>query len=132
MLVRAESGTRQHKRGIILLDSDRTVQYRWEAESNWNEWDMTPLTEAYDLAIDHTSTPVRDPVLNRYSVSVTTLPTQAETAFGEVSPAVLQTGRIASTFGTRRVRTYPVIRLRWTELFTCNRDLPVRSWTARL
>lgn len=41
-------GKRNPKRGIVLLDSDRPVQYSWEAESNWDDWTVQPLTEVND------------------------------------------------------------------------------------
>jgi len=46
MLDRTEESDRQPRRGIVVVDSDRTVQYRWVAEDTWAEWQMQPLTEA--------------------------------------------------------------------------------------
>lgn len=40
-----EDGRRHPKRGVVLLDSDRQVQYRWEADDNWDEWEMDPMSE---------------------------------------------------------------------------------------
>ena len=31
------------KRGAVLIDSDRTVQYWWKATDNWDAWEMQPL-----------------------------------------------------------------------------------------
>lgn len=52
MIDRNEDGKRQQKRGIVLLDADRTVRYRWVAEDNWDPWRMSPLTEAYEVGMD--------------------------------------------------------------------------------
>lgn len=43
------NGKRQQKRGIVLLDSERIVRYRWTAEDNWDPWSMSPLNDAYDI-----------------------------------------------------------------------------------
>lgn len=45
MVERAESGVNEPKRGVVLLDGDRTVRYRWEAADNWDEWDTQPIAE---------------------------------------------------------------------------------------
>lgn len=52
MLTEAPSGGRKHKRGLVLLDADRTVRYRWEASDNWDPWNMAPLREAYDISLE--------------------------------------------------------------------------------
>ena len=44
-----ENGDDQAKRGVVLLGSDRTVQYRWEANDNWDEWRIDPLNEMNDI-----------------------------------------------------------------------------------
>lgn len=49
MVEQTSDNQRQTKRGIVLVDSDRTVQYRWEAESNWDEWHNQPLQEIHEL-----------------------------------------------------------------------------------
>lgn len=49
MVETAEDGTRNPRRGIIVVDSDRTVQYRWVAADNWDEWEIEPLNEANDV-----------------------------------------------------------------------------------
>ncbi len=36
---------RHPQRGVVLVDSDRTVQYRWQAADNWDEWEMETLNE---------------------------------------------------------------------------------------
>ena len=39
-------GEKQHtKRGVVLVDGDRTVQYCWQAADNWDEWEMDTLNE---------------------------------------------------------------------------------------
>jgi peroxiredoxin len=45
MIETGDNGTRQAKRGLVLVDSDLTVQYAWQAEDNWDEWEMQPLSE---------------------------------------------------------------------------------------
>jgi len=45
MLV-TEDGKRQPRRGIVVVDTDRTVQYRWMADDNWDAWEVAPLDEA--------------------------------------------------------------------------------------
>ncbi|MFB6300645.1 MAG: redoxin domain-containing protein, partial [Halobacteriales archaeon] len=54
MLDRTEEGKRQAKRGIVLLDSERTVRYRWEADDNWDPWETRPLSEANAILNDLT------------------------------------------------------------------------------
>lgn len=49
MLEDTEQSDRQSKRGVVLLDGDLTVRYRWEADDNWDEWNIEPLHEAYEL-----------------------------------------------------------------------------------
>ena len=36
---------RHPQRGVVLVDSDRTVEYRWQAADNWDEWEMETLNE---------------------------------------------------------------------------------------
>lgn len=36
---------RAPKRGVILLDAERTVQYRWVADDTWDPWNMEPMYE---------------------------------------------------------------------------------------
>ncbi len=48
MIERADSGKRNPKRGVVLLDTDRNVEYSWQAEDNWDEWQMDPLYEIND------------------------------------------------------------------------------------
>ncbi|WP_158224049.1 redoxin domain-containing protein [Halorubrum salipaludis] len=50
MLEETTAGKRNQKRGIVLLDADRTVRYRWVADDNWASWDMEPLNEAYEIS----------------------------------------------------------------------------------
>ena len=44
-----EEGRRNPKRGIVLLDGDSTVRYRWQAEDNWDSWGMDPIADVADL-----------------------------------------------------------------------------------
>ncbi len=55
-MVEIENGKRYPKRGVVLLDADRTVRYRWETEDNWDEWKMDPLYEIDDLIRELTGT----------------------------------------------------------------------------
>jgi peroxiredoxin len=54
MTERTDEGKRQAKRGIVLIDGDRVVQYRWQAEDNWDDWETTPLSEANSILNDLT------------------------------------------------------------------------------
>jgi len=36
------------KRSLFLIDDERTVQYRWVAEDNWDEWSNEPFREIKD------------------------------------------------------------------------------------
>lgn len=56
MIEHTEDGERTPKRGVVLLDPDRTVRYRWEAESVMDDWEMTPLHEAYEIAQEYYKT----------------------------------------------------------------------------
>jgi len=55
-MIEFENGKRYPKRGVVLIDSDRTVRYRWETKDNWDEWKMDPLYEIDDLIRDLTET----------------------------------------------------------------------------
>lgn len=50
MLEETAEGKRTQKRGIVLLDADRTVRYQWVADDNWAPWNMDPLHEAYEIS----------------------------------------------------------------------------------
>ena len=52
MVERAEDGFRQPKRGIVLLDADRTVRYQWISEDNWEEWPVDPIFEVNAMVDD--------------------------------------------------------------------------------
>jgi hypothetical protein len=52
MTERTDSGKGAPKRGPVLLDSDRTVEYVWRAEDNWDEWKMDLLYEINDRIRD--------------------------------------------------------------------------------
>jgi peroxiredoxin len=45
-MVTTEDGKRTPRRGIIVVDSDRTVRYRWVSEDNWDSWTVEPLEAA--------------------------------------------------------------------------------------
>jgi peroxiredoxin len=45
MIDRTEDGRRKPKRGVVLVDADRVVRYRWQAEDNWDAWRIRPLSE---------------------------------------------------------------------------------------
>ncbi len=44
-MVEQDGEKQQPKRGVVLLDSDRTVQYRWQAADNWDAWSTETLNE---------------------------------------------------------------------------------------
>lgn len=48
MVERTESGKPVSQRGVVLLDSDRTVEYVWQAEDRLETWTMEPLHEIND------------------------------------------------------------------------------------
>lgn len=52
MLEEPDGDKREHKRGIVLLDADRTVRYRWVADDNWDAWEIAPLQEAHTISKD--------------------------------------------------------------------------------
>lgn len=54
MVEETADGRRRAKRGIVLVDGDRTVRYRWEAEDNWRDWEVQPLRDIHDLTADVT------------------------------------------------------------------------------
>jgi len=41
-------GTPQPKRGLVLVDRDRTVRYYWETKDN-TQWSIDPLQDVYEL-----------------------------------------------------------------------------------
>jgi peroxiredoxin len=52
MIDRTAEGKRSPKRGIVLIDADRAVQYRWQAEDNWDSWETKPLSDANAILND--------------------------------------------------------------------------------
>lgn len=52
-LIERDGDRRQTKRGVVLLDADRTVRHRWVADSNWDRWQTKQLSEAYEVAQDY-------------------------------------------------------------------------------
>jgi peroxiredoxin len=48
MIERSDAGKKLPRRGVVLLDGDRTVEYVWQAQDNWDEWNMEPLYEIND------------------------------------------------------------------------------------
>lgn len=55
MLDRTDESKRQPKRGIVLVDSDRTVEYTWRAPGNWDAWRTEPLREVNEVLRDITA-----------------------------------------------------------------------------
>ena len=53
-MVERDGEKRLPRRGMVLVDGDRTVRYLWKTEDNWNEWEMDPLYEINDLVRDLT------------------------------------------------------------------------------
>jgi peroxiredoxin len=49
MLVTDEDGKQKPRRGIVVVDGDRTVRYKWVAADNWDPWSVTPLEEANEV-----------------------------------------------------------------------------------
>lgn len=45
----AENSYRRPNRGIVLIDGERTVRYWWQAEDNWDEWRMDPISDVVDV-----------------------------------------------------------------------------------
>lgn len=56
MVQRADDGRRTAKRGIVLVDSERIVRYRWQADDNWSEWQSQPLHDIHELTAELIST----------------------------------------------------------------------------
>jgi len=52
MVATAEDGSREARRGIVVVGTDRTVQYRWVAEDNWDAWEVAPLDEANSVVTE--------------------------------------------------------------------------------
>lgn len=58
MMETTAEGNREPRRGIIVVDRDRTVQYRWVADDNWDTWEIEPLNEANNVVkelVSHSS-----------------------------------------------------------------------------
>lgn len=49
MLEQNGDGTRQAKRGLVLIDTDQTVRYQWTTDNRWGEWRTSPLQESYEV-----------------------------------------------------------------------------------
>jgi len=49
MIEHTEDARCQAKRGIVLIDPDPTVRYRWEAEDNWDDWPYQALRDIHAL-----------------------------------------------------------------------------------
>ncbi|MFC7131470.1 redoxin domain-containing protein [Haloferax chudinovii] len=49
MVERSDEGRRNAKRGIVLVDSERTVRYRWQADDTWDDWQNQPLQDIHGL-----------------------------------------------------------------------------------
>lgn len=49
LIEQTDEGRRQHKRGIVVIDADRTIRFLWQAGDNWDPWEIAPMGEAYDV-----------------------------------------------------------------------------------
>ncbi|WP_256403828.1 redoxin domain-containing protein [Halorubrum salinum] len=49
MIEETEEGKRKPKRGIVLIDEERTIRYWWQAEDNWDAWRIDPISELIDV-----------------------------------------------------------------------------------
>lgn len=49
MLEETENGHQRPKRGVALIDADRTVRYWWQADDNWDEWRTDPIADLSDV-----------------------------------------------------------------------------------
>jgi hypothetical protein len=52
MIEKTTGGKRLPKRGVVLLETERTGRYRSKAGDNWDDREMTPLTEASEIIED--------------------------------------------------------------------------------
>jgi peroxiredoxin Q/BCP len=43
-----EDDRRRLKRGVVLIDGERTIRYWWRAEDNWASWRTDPISELTD------------------------------------------------------------------------------------
>jgi peroxiredoxin len=51
-MIEHTDGKRKAKRGIVVVDGDREVRYKWQAESNWDEWKIEPVSDVNDVVSD--------------------------------------------------------------------------------
>lgn len=58
MIEHGDNGRCHPKRGIVLLDANRTIRYRWTATDNWDDWEMQPLIDANDRINEPTASDV--------------------------------------------------------------------------
>ncbi|WP_256403844.1 peroxiredoxin family protein [Halorubrum salinum] len=49
MLAETENGRRRPKRGVVLIDANRTIRYWWQADDNWDEWRTDPIADLSDV-----------------------------------------------------------------------------------
>ncbi|MES3516678.1 MAG: redoxin domain-containing protein [Natronomonas sp.] len=49
MIEQTASSELEPRRGIVVVDTDETVRYRWVADDNWDSWNIEPLHEANDV-----------------------------------------------------------------------------------
>lgn len=49
LIEHTDDGKRKPRRGIVVIDGDRNVRYRWKSQNNWDEWRTQPLSEVNDL-----------------------------------------------------------------------------------
>jgi len=48
MVETTADGTLSPKRGIIVVDTDRTIRYKWLSDDNGDPWEIEPLNQAMD------------------------------------------------------------------------------------
>lgn len=47
-----EDGNRVPRRGIVVVDAERTIRFHWKASDNWDEWTIAPLRKANQVVND--------------------------------------------------------------------------------
>jgi peroxiredoxin len=40
----------ERRRGLVVIDSDQVIRYRWIANQNWDDWTNEPLYDAIEVA----------------------------------------------------------------------------------
>ena len=49
MIAETADGRRRPKRGVVLIDGDRTIRYWWQAADNWDEWRTNPIADLSEV-----------------------------------------------------------------------------------